>query len=58
MDAVVKRIVSEPPFVRPVEGLIKRHVDSSVEECRLSQICGASGGVGKGTPIPPADCPS
>lgn len=55
MNDVVKQIVSDPAFIRPMARFIERHVDSCFDECRRSLLHAASGNIDKaGTPLPPS----
>lgn len=43
MDAVLKRIVSSPSFIRMVAEFMKLHVHSNIGRCRLMQLYAESG---------------
>lgn len=54
-NAVVKRIVSNPFFIRPVAGFIKQHIDSAIDKYRLTQLHAETEKVDKtGVPLPPS----
>lgn len=38
IEVSVRRIVSNPLLTAPVAGFIKTHVDSTLDECRLSSF--------------------
>lgn len=38
MNAKVARIVSNASFIRPVSGFIKKHVDSTIDNCRSTKL--------------------
>lgn len=38
MNAVQKRIVPKPFFIWPVARFMKQHVESKLDECRLTQL--------------------
>lgn len=55
MNAVVKRIVSNPLFILPMAGFIKQHVRSYIDECSLKRLYAGTGKVGKTeVPLPPS----